>query len=430
MPCFHPEWIGDGFCNGGRHNSEDCGWDGGDCVVDTEPSFASLYPNCHVPHKEWIGDGKCNGGNYNKRGCGWDGGDCIKQDWPNCHANTPEAFRGLGNGKCNAAFDVIECGFDLGDCKPNWSKGDVEKLKEIMKTYPGCFDGGVIGRLGDGQCHSEFNTAVCGWDAGDCIVDGYPSCRTSYPDSVGNGRCEDVLDTAECGWDGGDCDITGRYPNCNVNYRSYINDDACDTFDNYNSAECGWDGGDCLFNKNNGKACVGYVGSSWPSKTRAWCQYKCLDEGSRCEAFEFNTFTNRCRIYSTFTSTTNTNNSRCYKKKTTEYSVARLYPNCNVNSPNYLNDDMCDTFGNYNSAECGWDGGDCLFNRNNGKACVGSVRSTWSNQTRRWCQYKCLDLGNQCKAYDFDSNTDKCRIFSSYSSKTNKGDSKCYKKKK
>lgn len=359
-------------------------------VLRTEPPFASLYPNCHVYHKEWIGDGNCNGGNYNKRGCGWDGGDCIKEDWPDCHANTPEAFRGLGNGKCNAAFNVIECGYDLGDCRPNWDADDVAKLKDLVKTYPGCFfDGMNIRWLGDGLCDGEYNNAECGYDGGDCE------------------------------------EFNRRYPSCNVDSPNYINDGECDTFDNYNSVECGSDGGDCLFNQHSGKACSGSIRSTFSSKTRAWCQYKCLDEGNSCEAFEFNFLTKRCRIYDRLASMTSMNNSRCYERKN---ALARLYLDCNVSHLRWLNDGMCDG-GNYIKAVCGYDGGDCLFDKYSDKKCNGSVRSTWSNKTRRWCQFKCLDEGNQCKAYDFDSNTDKCRIFSSYSSKTNKNNSKCYKKK-
>eukprot|EP00979_Chaetoceros_neogracilis_P018330 scaffold10570_cov290-Chaetoceros_neogracile.AAC.35 len=35
------------------------------------------------------------------------------------------------------------------------------------------------------------------------------------------------------------------------------------------------------------------------------------------------------------------------------------YPNCNVDSPSFIGDGYCDNHGDYNTAECGFDGGDC-----------------------------------------------------------------------
>eukprot|EP00979_Chaetoceros_neogracilis_P009524 scaffold2166_cov144-Chaetoceros_neogracile.AAC.2 len=40
------------------------------------------------------------------------------------------------------------------------------------------------------------------------------------------------------------------------------------------------------------------------------------------------------------------------------------YPNCNVQYPGWIGDGKCQKFGNYNTAECGFDGGDCdTFNK-------------------------------------------------------------------
>eukprot|EP00562_Extubocellulus_spinifer_P015332 CAMPEP_0178575986 /NCGR_PEP_ID=MMETSP0697-20121206/20205_1 /TAXON_ID=265572 /ORGANISM="Extubocellulus spinifer, Strain CCMP396" /LENGTH=60 /DNA_ID=CAMNT_0020211131 /DNA_START=27 /DNA_END=206 /DNA_ORIENTATION=- len=51
------------------YNTEECGWDGGDCVVEG-------YPDCHVDNPSLIADGECDEGDYNTEECGWDGGDC------------------------------------------------------------------------------------------------------------------------------------------------------------------------------------------------------------------------------------------------------------------------------------------------------------------------------------------------------------------
>ena len=48
-----PSFIGDGDCDGGEYNTEECGWDGGDCI-----EFNEKYPNCKVDDPLFIGDGE------------------------------------------------------------------------------------------------------------------------------------------------------------------------------------------------------------------------------------------------------------------------------------------------------------------------------------------------------------------------------------
>lgn len=60
-----PVRIGDGVCDWWSNgNTEVCGWDGGDCIIQE-------YPNCHVVYPYWIGDGICDSDN-NYEDCGWD----------------------------------------------------------------------------------------------------------------------------------------------------------------------------------------------------------------------------------------------------------------------------------------------------------------------------------------------------------------------
>jgi hypothetical protein len=77
-----PSWIGDGVCNAWPFNTEECGWDGGDCIRCNNDGYFGPYcnldyPNCSVPDQAWIGDDYCNGEPYNTEECGWDGGDCL-----------------------------------------------------------------------------------------------------------------------------------------------------------------------------------------------------------------------------------------------------------------------------------------------------------------------------------------------------------------
>ena len=52
--------IGNGQCDEGEYNTEECGWDDGDCR-----EFNSKYPNCTVEYPHDIGDGRYNGGEFN-----------------------------------------------------------------------------------------------------------------------------------------------------------------------------------------------------------------------------------------------------------------------------------------------------------------------------------------------------------------------------
>ena len=350
-------------------------------------------------------------------------------DWPNCHVDSPEKF---GNGRCNynGGYNTAQCGFDGGDC------GDVSlaKIEEFLVKYPNCqVDAEHFSWIGDGTCCrncGDMNNAECGWDGGDCLdFNGrYPDCHVDLPHWIGDGSCDGgQYNTPECGYDGGDCvhfNREARYPNCEAQSMHRLNDDFCDWYSPENRKACGWDGGDCLFTRYYGQACNGSTSSTRTDKTRAWCQAKCVDEGSNCKAYDFSTTNDRCRIFSSFSSSMSRNNSICWKKKN---------PDCNVQNLHWLNDGTCDS-GNYNKVACGWDGGDCRFHKFNDKACIGSVRSTWTNKRRAWCQEKCMEEGNSCKAYDFSWKVSSfrqgtCRIFSSYSSTTTKNNSRCYKKK-
>ncbi len=67
--------LGDGICNGGEYNVEECGYDDGDCI-----SFNERYPLCVVNQNliSFLGNGKCDQVKLNNEECGWDGGDCVR----------------------------------------------------------------------------------------------------------------------------------------------------------------------------------------------------------------------------------------------------------------------------------------------------------------------------------------------------------------
>ncbi|GFH59488.1 hypothetical protein CTEN210_15964 [Chaetoceros tenuissimus] len=157
------------------------------------------YPNCVVENPSKLGDGTCNNyGGYNTEECNWDGGDCVIESYPDCHVDNPFM---LGDGRCDGnkpKYNTVECGWDDGDC-----------LK--YNKYPNCTHDYNPYIFGDDVCHSQFNSEECGWDDGDCVAfnSKYPNCKVDYPMRIGNGLCDSTfypdVNTTECGYDGGDC---------------------------------------------------------------------------------------------------------------------------------------------------------------------------------------------------------------------------------
>lgn len=85
------QWLGDGYCDYGAYNTEECGYDGGDCCPATcnptqffcgsngyqceDPAMQGV---CTAPRPDWIGDGFCDHDPaFNNEACGFDGGDCC-----------------------------------------------------------------------------------------------------------------------------------------------------------------------------------------------------------------------------------------------------------------------------------------------------------------------------------------------------------------
>ena len=72
--------------------------------------------------------------------------------------------------------------------------------------------------IGDGYCNDEVNILDCGYDGGDCCGSCINtdlctncSCLGSIIDNgipnalVGNGFCNDITNIQQCNYDGGDC---------------------------------------------------------------------------------------------------------------------------------------------------------------------------------------------------------------------------------
>ena len=132
--------------------------------------------------------------------------------------------------------------------------------------------------IGDGYCNDETNILDCGYDGGDCcgscvITDYCTKCEcianiteNEIPNAlVGNGYCNDVTNNQECNFDGGECClsdvITDHCTNCTCHLletcatgvHPSIGDGYCN--DDTNIQQCNFDHGDCCFLKVNADYC-------------------------------------------------------------------------------------------------------------------------------------------------------------------------------
>ena len=322
--------IGDGICDFGDYNSEQCDYDGGDC--DRFNQIVKDYPQCKARDIFRIGNGQCDTDEeYNNEDCGYDGGDCTHPEYPNCFHSYLDPKDYLNDTQCDIKLNNEACGFDGGDCDFINEKG--YPFCNLYSSYPN----EQRSRLGDGICDAYINNAQCGFDAGDCNAfrEKYPGCENTDPARLGDGVCDagDFISfTEECGYDEGDCAeliaILEKYPDCESTlisdyWLSVLGDGDCHS--ELNHEECGFDAGDCSDYNLNYPLCD----ASTPySINNTECDIKynteeCKFDGGDCDDFN-----------------------------------AKGYINCPVYDAALVGDGRCDG-GEFNTEECGWDDGDC-----------------------------------------------------------------------
>lgn len=236
--------IQDSVCDS-TLNNEECGYDGGDCCECTcrqygyydfcgyygydciDPSVpleCELYTDSPTPSPTvagypacegigfYIEDGYCDDSNNNLE-CGWDGGDCCRCTCIQVYSYSCSLFNCLDP---SAATDCPTpsplSNLPSSDSyyptysSPTTSSSDVYVSPEyytddtIPTVTPSEGSDDVCQEpawlISDGLCDVETNTAVCGWDGGDCCectcVDGNSSCgEAGYNclDPAGPGEC-------------------------------------------------------------------------------------------------------------------------------------------------------------------------------------------------------------------------------------------------
>lgn len=337
-------WVGDGYCDNGlfglNFNCSAWSCDGGDCPGCS--NCADCDGNDCDGFEHWLGDGFCDDGttvflNFNCETFSFDNDDCaacIDCEGKSCEGLQHWIADGLcDEGQWGITFNCAEFNNDGGDCSSNC-------------TSPSS-------SLGDGHCDPGLhNTQACGWDGGDCCEQtcnmnadcqhtedvflhcldpvGGPRCSPFDASTLGNGVCDDAVNSAICHWDGGDCcpstcngsgcsnvfdcldpnaTDSGTASACQVSSPEWLGDGFCDAVlePEYNSASCNWDGGDC-------------------------CQETCVSAEYDCAIYDANQY--------------------CVDPNVQNGTV------CTATMQHWLGDGYCDG-GDYNTAACNWDSGDC-----------------------------------------------------------------------
>eukprot|EP01083_Nonionella_stella_P074020 200566_1 len=412
----YPHYLSDGYCDdqSGDYNTAPCFYDGGDCCEETcvnssnvcgvngyvciDPSIVSTnnsydMSQCNVTSPDWINDGYCDDyGGYNTAPCFYDGGDCCEETCVNSSSvcgtngydcidpsivgygfNITHGFNVTDDGlsNCtNATLEFINDGWcdvfgDYNSASCLYDGGDCCQETCTSTPYPCgsngyvCIDPSVVGPNGsyivypptpldwsgcnitnplyvqDGHCDmdGDYNTAGCHYDGGDCC---HETC-TSSPYSCGiNGYY--CIDPSVVGENGSYIVHGMDWSACNVTDPWWLQDGHCDMDGDYNTASCHYDGGDC-------------------------CQETCASSPYSCGINGY---------YCIDPSVVGENGS--YIVHGMDWSA------CNVTDPWWLQDGHCDMDGDYNTASCHYDGGDCCQD-----TCVNATYTCGING------YDCID---------------------------------------
>ena len=124
----------------------------------------------------------------------------------------------VGDGACNDETNTAVCNYDGGDCCLNVINTDhCSECTCYMGEF--CATGFHHPSVGDGSCNDDTNIVECGYDGGDCCLSNVntdhcsectcyhqETCAAGFiPSSVGDGFCNDETNIVECNYDGGDC---------------------------------------------------------------------------------------------------------------------------------------------------------------------------------------------------------------------------------
>ena len=327
----------------------------------------------------------------------------------------------LGDSTCDQSCNIIECGFDLGDCGYCASGCSYEMLTNNIcdpacdaqqcmydnNACGWCKDGCFLEDLASSTCTSPCNNPDCNYQ--DLVCDsGF--CAPGCSPTMQNGPfCYAVCNNAACDYNNNLClcsagctttmlaDTTTCHTECDnssCDYQNYVcgycasdcfysnlGDGICDSA--CNVANCGYDWGDC--------SCAPGCASHYSSSTSTWtwdsnsCNVDCLVEDC---LFNYGVCTDGFSIRAAWFQQLDTSNPGNILSLSTCYAD---YPSCTLAT---LQSD--DTTGQCTSA-CS--SSDCLY-------CMGL--NEVSSSCTRYNNADCYLCKNNYQIYDYCSSTSSC----------------------
>ena len=359
--------LNNGKCDLGNENTKACGWDGGDCCNDTCTNALCEYydgiaghvcndPNstefnaCSVEFEEYIADGMCDGGLYNTAACDWDGGDCCELSCFAEESPFSSECGSLADFECqNPAFGCTGAWTQWSTCDASCGTGSHHRTFLITRNATG---GGVACE----NEHTEIFVGNCNTQGCDFDADGTNDDLDSCPVDAENDADSDAVcgNVDECPYDAADdsdaddtCDSDDSCPLDPAN--DFDGDALCSSFDS--CPEDPYNDADSDNNCDTGPACGADSSNDIDSDEICADEDSCpMDAGNDIDSDQMCQADDPCP-----TDPLNDSDSD---------GICDTDDNCLAVSSR-VGDGFCDaldaTFGNmsYNTAGCGWDGGDC-----------------------------------------------------------------------
>ncbi|GMH95343.1 hypothetical protein TrVE_jg9091 [Triparma verrucosa] len=394
----YPGYIADGYCDhDGPYNTKVCNYDGGDCCAsscsgamcgtlgydckdenhvneenDANSGGESAFLDCDGANAQgfqnWLGDGSCDDGaygvNFNCEAHDFDGGDCTiacDDEWEMC---------GLFADDCESLFTpgkIFEhsCDETCGVCGSASTK--INSLCDVSATYS----------LGDGYCDKsgKYNTLECDFDGGDCCektcTPGEFLCGSNGYECKDPSIGEDEDDSSSGGFHS-----TGGFHNIGGN--AVAPGDAitaiCDAYTikgiisqnwlNRLYARNGNENDIWSWNNQNAEFFYDiYNGAELMKDEDQWKITSYENDGSfttwASTAASFSSSPPTSAVWSVLLKNGNFKDETVSIECGGEIEQATsVYPNCHVENPSWVGDGHCDHC-EYNTEECGFDGGDC-----------------------------------------------------------------------
>ena len=183
--CPFSTWPGDSICDD-QCNTQECNYDDGDCNATTASALCATGCPASWPGDNWC-DPQCN-----NAACNFDDGDC-EGGATNADLCAPGCLAGWSpDNWCDEGCNNAACDYDGGDCteEVTISEDSSDVTVSVDESDLACSESGcTVAFLGDGECDSACNNAVCNYDGGDCGAVPVPASNSSNGSSCVPAEC-------------------------------------------------------------------------------------------------------------------------------------------------------------------------------------------------------------------------------------------------